>query len=67
MITGSTDRSVCVVPVSAIGPDSPGADERDSDVQRLHLTLRCRGVRFDGVRTEREREKLRRYAESGNA
>ena len=64
MITGSMDRSVCVTPVSAIGSDSLPANEVESAVQRLHLTLRCKGVRFDGVRTEREQEKLRRYAES---
>lgn len=69
LITGSSDRSVCVVPVSAIqaaasAVDETAPDETGAAVQRLHLTLRCKGVRFDGVRTEREREKLRRYAES---
>ena len=64
VITGSTDRKVCVTPVSAIRSDSPTSDGAKSAVQRLHLTLRCNGVRFDGVRTEHEREKLRRYAES---
>jgi hypothetical protein len=64
VITGSMDRSVCVTPLSVIRSDSPISDEADSAVQRLHLTLRCKGVHFDGVRTEREREKLRRYAES---
>jgi hypothetical protein len=64
VITGSMDRSVCVTSLSAIRSDSPIPDEADSAVQRLHLTLRCRGVRFDGVCTEREQEKLRRYAES---
>jgi hypothetical protein len=57
------DRSVCVTRVSAIGSDSLPANEVESAVQRLHLTLRCKGVRFDGVRTEREQDKLRRYAE----
>jgi hypothetical protein len=61
VITGSTDRKVFVTRVSAIRSDSPAPDEAESAVQRLHLTLRCRGVRFDGVRTEREQEKLRRY------
>ena len=64
VITGSTDRMVCVAPVSAIRSDSLTSDGAESAVQRLHLTLRCNGVRFDGVRTEHEREKLRRYAES---
>jgi hypothetical protein len=61
VVTGSTDRSVCVLPASALRPDS---DLPDSSVQRLHLTLRCKGVRYEGVRTEREQEKLRQYAES---
>jgi MinD-like ATPase involved in chromosome partitioning or flagellar assembly len=63
VITGSTDRKVFVTPVSAIRSDSPASDKAESAVQRLHLTLRCKGVRFDGVRTEREQEKLRRYAQ----
>jgi WD40 repeat protein len=63
VITGSTDRSVCVTRVSAIRSNSPTSDGAESAVQRLHLTLRCKGVRFDGVRTEHEQEKLRRYAE----
>jgi len=63
VITGSTDRTLCVTPVSVIQSNSPTSDGAESAVQRLHLTLRCRGVRFDGVRTEHEREKLRRYAE----
>jgi WD40 repeat protein len=62
VITGSTDRRVCVIPVSAVGSDPSAPGEAESAVQRLHLTLRCEGVRFDGVRTEREQEKLRRYA-----
>ena len=63
VITGSTDRKVFVTSVSAIRSDSPALDETESTVQRLHLTLRCKGVRLNGVRTEREQEKLRRYAE----
>lgn len=61
VVTGSTDRSVCVLPASAL---RPGSELPDSSVQRLHLTLRCKGVRYEGVRTEREQEKLRQYAES---
>jgi hypothetical protein len=63
LITGSTDRSVCVTPLSAIRSDSTAADEPQPAGHRLHLTLRGKGVRFDGVRTEREQEKLRQYAE----
>jgi hypothetical protein len=64
LITGSTDRSVCVTPLPAFRSGSSASDEDEAAIQRLHLTLQCRGVRFDGVRTEREREKLRRYTES---
>ena len=55
VITGSTDRSLRVTPT-----EGPGAPERPA--QLLQLTLRCRGIRFDGVRTEREQEKLRQYS-----
>ena len=64
VISGSTDRRVCVTPMSAIRSDTLTPDAPESAVQSLHLTLRCKGVSFDGVRTEREQEKLRRYAES---
>jgi type I restriction system adenine methylase HsdM len=57
MITGSTDRTICVMSAanmqfSAFGPQ----------IHRLHLTLSCRNVQFAGVRTKREREKLRKYS-----
>jgi len=64
VITGSTDRSLCVTAMSAIRSDPSAKDDAKSMVQRLHLTLRCKGVRFDGVTGEREQEKLRRYAQS---
>ena len=35
VITGSTDRMVCVTPVSAIRSDSPTPDEAESAVQRF--------------------------------
>jgi hypothetical protein len=38
VVTGSADRSVCVVPLPA---SSPGADLPGSAATRLHLTLRC--------------------------
>jgi hypothetical protein len=40
--------------------EADGAE--DTDIQRLHLTLRCRNVKFAGVRTEREQAKLREYS-----
>jgi hypothetical protein len=64
IITGSIDRRVCVTPMSAIRSDTLPQDAVESAMQSLHLTLHCKGVRFAGVRTEREREKLRSYAES---
>jgi hypothetical protein len=64
VITGGTDRMVCVTPVSAIRSDTLTPDAAESAVQSLHLTLRCKGVHFEGVHTEREQEKLRRYADS---
>jgi hypothetical protein len=50
--------------MSAIRSDPSAKDDAKSMVQRLHLTLSCKGVRFDGVTGEREQEKLRRYAQS---
>jgi type I restriction enzyme, R subunit len=64
VITGGTDRRVCVTRVAAIRSDTLTPDAAESAVQSLHLTLRCKGVRFDGVRTAREQEKLRRCAEA---
>ena len=58
LITGGTDRTVCVFRVPVVWPASPDAAEPAT--HRLHRTLRCARVRFDGVRTEVEREKLRR-------
>jgi WD40 repeat protein len=59
VITGSTDRTVCVTPLDDA---QPRADHLP--VQRLHLTLRCQNVRFEGVRTEQEQAKLRQYSAS---
>ena len=64
VITGSTDRRVCVTPMSTIRSDTLTPDAAEPAVELLHLTLRCKGVRFEGVRTEHEQEKLRKYAES---
>jgi hypothetical protein len=58
MITGSTDRTICVTPI--VSTQLSG----ELHIQRLHLTLRCRNVQFTGVRTEREQEKLRQYSTS---
>jgi hypothetical protein len=57
MISGSADRTVCVIPVMDTLVTSA-----EPQIQRLHLTLRCRNVKFAGVRTEREQEKLRQYS-----
>ena len=57
VITGGTDRSVCITPIAAMQND-----DGQYPVQRLHLTLRCTNVRFEGVRTQHEQDKLRRYS-----
>jgi type I restriction system adenine methylase HsdM len=57
LITGGRDRTVYVLPVTSIQPDTP-----KYQIQQLHLTLRCRNVQFTGVRTEREQEMLRKYS-----
>jgi hypothetical protein len=57
LISGGIDRAVCVM--SAPGTQ-PSATE--PQIRRLCLTLRCRNVRFDGVRTEREQQKLREWS-----
>jgi hypothetical protein len=58
LITGGSDRSVCVTG-AAMRPDAA-----EPAVHRLHLTLRCKNVRYEGVRTEREQARLREYAQS---
>ena len=57
VITGGIDRSVCITPIAAMQED-----DGQFPVQRLHLTLRCRNVRFEGVRTQHEQDKLRTYS-----
>ena len=64
VITGSTDRSVCVTPI-ANADSGPEHGTQEFPVLRLHLTLRCKNVQFTGVRTDREQARLREY--SGNA
>jgi hypothetical protein len=52
LASGGSDRSIALINCD---PDSgsPGAIER-----RLVLWLRCKGMRVEGLQTEREREKL---------
>lgn len=57
LITGGADRVIHDV---RTGLGGFGAAE--PQVQDLHLTLRCKGVKFDGVRTAREQERLRQYS-----
>ncbi|WP_328534784.1 N-6 DNA methylase [Micromonospora zamorensis] len=57
LITGGADRTVCIVPSAIEGPEQPG-----QSVRQLHLTLRCEGIKVDGVRTEREQQRLREQA-----
>jgi hypothetical protein len=57
IITGSADRSVCIMPVA-----DTQAGTGEPHIQRLYLSLRCQNVQFAGVRTEREQEKLRKHS-----
>jgi hypothetical protein len=57
LITGGPDRSVCVTSLERTDSGMTAAPSR-----RLSLTLRCKNVRFDGVRTELEQAKLRTYS-----
>ena len=59
VITGGSDRSVCVTSLASARPDG-----QPPPVHRLQLTLRCRNVRYNGVRTQREQTKLAEYAQS---
>jgi ubiquitin-like protein Pup len=56
MVTGGVDRGLCVVSTAPSDTDDRG------EVARFELTLRCRGVRVDGMRGDRERNLLRRLA-----
>ena len=49
VITGGTDRRVRATRVATIRSDTLTPDAAESTVQSLHLTLRCKGVRFDGA------------------
>ena len=61
VITGGRDRSVYVTPVELARPNVAPVS-----AHHLHLTLRCKNVKFDGVRTEHEQAKLRMYSTSTN-
>ena len=56
VITGGTDRSICITPIVA------QEDDKQPLTQRLHLTLRCRNVRYEGVRPPSRQGKLRQYS-----
>lgn len=62
LIAGGIDRRVCIVPSAENGPGPAG-----QSVRQLHLTLRCKGVKADGVRTEREQQRLRQHASAALA
>lgn len=61
LMTGGADRRVCIVRSAIDGPGPSG-----QCVRQLHLTLRCRGVKVDGVRTEREQQRLRQHASAAS-
>ncbi|MFC4072036.1 NACHT domain-containing protein [Actinoplanes subglobosus] len=50
VLSGGVDRAISIVRLDAGPQDRP---------LLLRLTLRCRGVRFEGVRTDREQQRLR--------
>ncbi|GIF20111.1 hypothetical protein BJ973_001983 [Actinoplanes tereljensis] len=53
VVSGSRDRSICVVPLH---------DATPANAVRLHVRFRCRDTKIDGVRGERERTMLERLA-----
>jgi Pentapeptide repeats (8 copies)/NACHT domain/C-5 cytosine-specific DNA methylase len=57
IISGGIDRAVCVMPTPETHPDAT-----EPQIRRLCLTLRCQNVRFAGMRTEREQQKLREWS-----
>lgn len=58
IISGGNDRAVRITPVAG------GLAEEARRWPTMRLTLRCRGTRFEGVSTKRERALLEKY---GNA
>jgi hypothetical protein len=56
MVTGGVDRGLCVVSTAPSDMSDRG------EVARFELTLRCRGVRVDGMRGDLERNLLQRLA-----
>ncbi|WNV82874.1 pentapeptide repeat-containing protein [Umezawaea sp. Da 62-37] len=59
LVTGGVDRGLCVT--------HTGGDSDDGEVTRYELTLRCGGVKLDGVRGPDEQSRLRRLAKSSSA
>jgi hypothetical protein len=58
IVSGGIDRAICIIPIPSA---QPGAEE--PQIRRLSLTLRCKNVRFTGVRTEHEQQKLREWSQ----
>jgi transcriptional regulator with XRE-family HTH domain len=50
VVSGGTDRAICLVPIDS----ATTLDRREGQFQRLHLTVRCTGMRIDGLQGERE-------------
>jgi hypothetical protein len=57
IISGGIDRAICVTPAP-----STQHSAKEPQIRRLSLTLRCKNVRFAGVRTESEQQKLREWS-----
>jgi hypothetical protein len=59
LVTGGVDRGLCVT--------HTGGDSDDGEVARYELTLRCGGVKLEGLRGPDEQSRLRRLAKSSSA
>jgi site-specific DNA-cytosine methylase len=57
IVSGGIDRVICVMSAADM---HLGAAE--PQIRRLSLTLRCKDVKYAGVRTEREQQKLREWS-----
>jgi Pentapeptide repeats (8 copies)/NACHT domain len=55
IVSGGTDRAVCLTPIDSSGE----AAAEDDGVKRLHLTVRCKGMKIDGLQGEHEQQLLR--------
>ncbi|MGC1122293.1 MAG: pentapeptide repeat-containing protein [Candidatus Methanofastidiosia archaeon] len=55
IVSGGIDRKICII---RFGPDLSGLNGIQEQI--LHRTVRCRGMKIEGIKGEREQEILRR-------